>query len=79
MKDNPIVCPLCNGKGEEEFEYLTDYHKSEYTSEYEKCKTCDGSGLVWKTEKIIYEPFKPTTLHKKFPRKPKDDMYIHRR
>ena len=40
---------------------LTDYHKGDYTTYYEKCKKCNGTGKLFRTKKfsisISYEPF----------------------
>ena len=40
------LCDRCKGLGFIEREELVDYHKREYATLHEKCKTCEGDGRV---------------------------------
>jgi len=46
------LCQSCKGLGVTSREELTDYHKGEYGTFYDKCKICDADGriIVRKTE-----------------------------
>lgn len=48
-----ILCDRCKGFGFTLDEELTDYHKREYTTTRNTCKTCDGDGrMIECTESI---------------------------
>lgn len=58
--DKIVTCINCKGIGSIEQEELTDYHKCEYKTWYEKCPECKGSGRLF--EIISYKPFKRPKL-----------------
>jgi len=53
--DKIIICYDCDGTGQ--VCYDVGSHKSKY--EYEKCKTCSGSGRLEQTTDVTHEPFVP--------------------
>lgn len=51
-----ILCTTCHGKGVIEHEELTNYHKREYDSWFETCRTCEGNGRVVEITTITHQP-----------------------
>lgn len=41
-----LSCPFCKGAGFDEREELINYHKRDYGTFYDICKTCNGEGKV---------------------------------
>ena len=56
-----ILCDRCKGFGFTLDEELTDYHKREYTTTRNSCKTCDGDGrMIECTESLSLNIGNPT-------------------
>lgn len=45
----PYVCPICNGNGivNKGFYNQTSGYWTSDTSNFEKCLTCKGTGIIW--------------------------------
>lgn len=53
-----VLCGACEGKGYKIHSELVNYHKGEYEDTKEDCKTCEGSGRLWKEFVTTYSPYK---------------------
>lgn len=51
----PYRCPVCHGKGKVSPDFYPDHKGTEWAN----CRACNGSGLVWGTERQTYIPYYP--------------------
>lgn len=52
-----VLCSNCKGEGVLYIHEVTDYHRNEYDVTKKECRSCGGTGRLWKTTVTTYEKF----------------------
>jgi DnaJ-class molecular chaperone len=60
MTREVILCSNCGGLGVKHYQELTNHHKGEYETTTEPCRTCEGSGRMIRTTRVVVEPYRET-------------------